>query len=201
LGCGLLPAASGGSTFVTRLDPSGSCVFGKSLSAPALAVALDPSGSTVVSGLVGAAPVDLGGGPLAPLGDQDIVLGELDIMGNPSWSQRFGGPGITFASPHVTVSAAGDVYLRTGWSGSVDIGGGPITAASNDTVVGSYGPSGAHRWSRDFPIAGKYLAGVDGCGALVLASNDPAFDLGQGKVLPPLASPAVWQNAIVRYAP
>jgi hypothetical protein len=201
LGCGALPAAPGGSTFVTRLDPSGGCVFGESLPAPGLSVALDPSGSAVLSGLVDAASVDLGGGPLAPLGTEDIVLGELDVSGNHLWSKRFGGPGITFEGPHVTVSAAGDVYLRTAWSGSVDLGGGAITAASNDTVVGSYAPSGAHRWSRGFPIVGAYLAGVDGCGSLVVASNDAAFDLGQGKVLPPVSPTWNWQGAIARHAP
>jgi hypothetical protein len=199
LGCGALPAVSGGSTFVTRLDPSGSCVFGKSLAAPNLAVVVDAGGRTVVSGLVGAAPVDLGGGPLAPIGSQDFVLGELDAAGNLLWSRRFGAPGVTLVTPTVSISAAGDVYLKTGWSGAVDLGGGPLTAAAGDIVIGSYSPSGAHRWSRDFPIAGNYLASIDACGALVVASSDwPNFDPGTG--VPP-QQPAPWYVAIARFAP
>jgi hypothetical protein len=158
----------------------------------------------VIGGLAGAAPFDFGGGPLAPLGSADIVLGELDVSGSYLWGKRFGGAGIAFAGPWVTVSQAGDVYLRTGWSGAVDLGGGPITAATNDTVVGSYTPAGALRWGRDFAIAGQYLAGVDGCGSLVLASSDPAFDPGMGTLLPsagPPSPPLPLSGAIVRFAP
>jgi hypothetical protein len=99
----------------------------------------------------------------------------------------------------VSVSQAGNVYLQTGWSGSVDLGGGAIAAVQGDTVVGSYAPSGAHRWSRAFPIKGSYLAGIDGCGSLVVASADLFnFDPGQG-MLQPLDT---WLDAaIVRYQP
>src|SRR6202044_649794 len=121
----------------------GACVFGASLPAPALAVVLDPSGSAVVSGLVGPTPVDLGGGPLAPLGPEDVILGELDVSGHYLWGKRFGGPGIAFAGPWVSVSQAGDVYLRTGWTGSGDLGGGATTAAAGAPGGGSYAPSGA----------------------------------------------------------
>ncbi len=197
LGCGTLAATSGGSTFVTRLDGTGSCVFGKSLPAPGLSVALDPMGRLVMSGLVGAVPVDLGGGPMAPVGSRDLVLGELDAAGNFLWSKRFGG--VTFTSPAVSTSSAGDVYLRTGWSGSASLGGGPISAASNDTVVASFSASGAYRWARDFPIAGVYQAGIDGCGALVVASIDPAFDPGCGVLA---SAPGLWtQVAVARFAP
>jgi hypothetical protein len=61
------------------------------------------------------------------------------------------------------------VYLRTGWNGSVDLGGGPLTATAGEGVVGSYAPSGALRWGRTFPPA--QAAGIDGCGSLVLASS------------------------------
>ena len=206
LGCGSLAAASGGSTFVTRLDPAGNCVFGTSLAALGLAVLLDPSGSAVVSGLAGAAAVDFGGGPLAPLGSNDIVLGEIDVSGNYLWGDRFGGAGITFAGPWVTLSQAGNVYLRTGWGGSVDLGGGAITAvaggvgATGDTVVASYTPSGAVRWSRDFAILGGYIAGIDGCGSLVLMSTPyQQFDPGLG-ILPPSGQISE-VAAVVRYAP
>jgi hypothetical protein len=199
LGCGLLAAAPGGSTFVTRLDPAGACVFGRSLAAPGLVVALEPDGSAVLGGVVGATAIDLGSGPLAPLGTKDAVLGELDATGNALWNRRFGSPGVTITGANVSVSAAGNVYLQTGWSGSVDLGGGAISAAYSHTVVGSYAPSGALRWSRGFPITGNYRAGIDGCGALVLASDDPNFNPGTGKILP--FGPYNVTVAVVRYAP
>src|SRR5262249_48359607 len=104
-----------------------------------------------------------------------------------------------------TVAAGGDVYLRTGWSGAVDLGGGAISAATNDTVVARYAPPGAYVWGRDFPLVRGYPAGVDGRGSLDLASMDGAFDPGQGKVLPQSqpAPPTLWTplTAIVKYAP
>ena len=202
LGCGALAAAAGGSTFVTRLDAAGSCVFGRSLPAPGLTVALDPTGNVVVSGLVGATAVDLGEGPLAPLGSEDFVLAELDASGNPLWSRRFGGVGITFASPSVSTSAAGDVYLLTGWSGAVDLGGGPLSAATGDTVVGSFSSSGAPRWSRGFQFPAGAQVGIDGCGALVVAT-ETNFNPGCGNILPPnpVAFDGVPYIAVARFAP
>ncbi len=187
LGCGALAAASGGSTFVTRLDPAGGCLFGASLPAPGLTVALDPGGNVVLSGTVGPAPVDLGGGPLAPLGNQDFVRSpnaRQASSGNFLWSRRFGGAGIVFASPaSVSTSASGDVYLLTGWSGAVDLGGGPVSAATGDTVVGSFSSTGAYRWSRAYTFPADAQVGVDGCGALVVGTMTD-FDPGCGHIFP-----------------
>jgi hypothetical protein len=192
LGCGALAAAPSGSTLVTRLDAAGGCVFGASFAAPGLAVALDASGRVVLSGLVAATPVDFGGGPLAPLGSQDVVLGELDASGHYLWGRRFGGPGVAFASETVSTSAAGDVYLLTGWSGAVDLGGGAITAASGDTVVGSYSSTGAYRWSRGYSFGSPSFVGIDGCGSLVVA----------GGTLPCAVQGLAFGNdAIARFAP
>lgn len=46
--------------------------------------------------------------------------------------------------------AAGNVYLAGEFRGTVDFGGGPLTAAggTNDIFVVSLEPSGAYRWSR-----------------------------------------------------
>lgn len=48
--------------------------------------------------------------------------------------RRFGGAGITFAGPWVTLSQAGNVYLRTGWSGSVDLGGGELADLTDQAL-------------------------------------------------------------------
>ncbi len=201
LGCGSLGAVAAGSTFVTRVDLDGACVFGKSLPAPGLTVAFDPGGDVVVSGLVGAGAVDLGGGALAPLGTQDFVIAELDPSGNYLWGTRFGGAGITFASSSVSTSEQGNVYLLTGWSGAVDLGGGPLTAAAGDTVVGSFSSTGAYRWSKDFQFPAGARVGIDGCGALVVAT-DTDFDPGCGNIFapPPMPTPYA-QTGIARFAP
>ncbi|MFT3774752.1 MAG: hypothetical protein QM820_56095 [Minicystis sp.] len=184
LGCGALPAAPSGSLFVTRLDAGGGCGFARSFTAPALKVTADPSSRVMLSGVVfGGAPVDLGGGALVPLGNQDFVLGVLDGAGNHLWSKRFGGLGVNFTNPRVSVSASGDIYVLISGSGTVDFGGGPIPGTA--TVVASFSPSGAHRWSRAFSIDGAYQSFIDGCGGLVVTSTDSNFDVGCGKLIPP----------------
>ena len=80
----------------------------------------------------------------------------------------------------------------------MNLGGDPITAASGDTVVGSYSPSGAYRWGRDFAIAGAYQASIDGCGSLVVASVAVGFNPGCGVIG---AQPALPATAIARFAP
>jgi hypothetical protein len=199
LGCGSLPAAPGGSTFITRLDAAGACVFHRSLGSLGLTVALDTTGRVVVSRLVGASTVNLGGGPLPPLGTQDVVVGELDSAGKTLWSKRFGAPGVTFGSATVTTSAAGDVYLLASTNGAVDLGGGPVAGS---VLVGSFSPAGAHRWSRAFAISGGYPIGIDGCGGLVVAGTDASFNPGCGNVLPgPPMGPLTANIAFARFAP
>jgi hypothetical protein len=201
-GCGSIAAAPGGGTTLARLDPSGSCIFGRAIGAPNLSVLTD-MGNTLLFGSAPAGSVDLGGGPLAPLGTGDLLIVELDAQGNHVWSKRIGASGATWASAQVSIAASGDVYVLARYAGSVDFGGGPVTAASGDVVVASFTPAGAHRWSRAYSFNKSYAAGIDACGSLVVATSDPAFDLGNGPLLPsPLAlvSPPV-NVAVIRYAP
>jgi hypothetical protein len=205
LGCGALPVAPGGNTQVARLDSAGACLFGASFAAPSLAAAFDPTGRVVVSGLVDTPDaIDLGGGPLAPQGAPDLVIAELDVDGTYLWSGRYGGPGVSFSGPTIALVASGDLHVLTGYSGAVDFGGGPVSAAAGDRVVASFTSAGAHRWSRAIHIIGANQAAIDGCGALVVVSTDRTFDPGCGPVIPP---PSVWPFAplpyvgIARFAP
>jgi hypothetical protein len=154
----------------------------------------------VLSGDADGVPVDFGGGPLAPIGTTDAVIGELDASGAHVWSRRIGAPGAVLGGARVTVSQAGNVYVQMLVGGPVDFGGGPVAAALDDIVVASYTPSGAHRWSRAFHVTGQYQAGVDGCGSLVVASPDWGnFDAGYGKV--GMQGSGAWYAAVVRFAP
>jgi hypothetical protein len=184
LGCGSLPAAPGGSTFITRIDAANNCLYARALPVPGLHATRDAVGRVAIAGQAGsgAGAIDLGGGPLAPVGSYDMVLAELDASGNHLWSRRFGGIGSTFAAfydwtakeSRVSTSAAGNVYLVTRLQGTastvyaVDFGGGAVTAVPGDAIVASYTPAGAHRWSRAYHLDGgaNASAAVDGCGSL-----------------------------------
>jgi hypothetical protein len=109
LGCGALPAAPGGSLFVTRLDGAGHCLWGRAFVAPAPALTLiaAPGGGLVLSGAAGSGPVDLGAGALPPVGAADEVLAELGPDGATLWSRRLG-------APRGHLHAAGGLRLRRG---------------------------------------------------------------------------------------
>ena len=106
------------------------------------------------------------------------------------------------ASVAVQADTTGGALLRvTGFRGAVDLGGGPITAAAGDTVVGSFSSTGAYRWGKDFQFPAGALVGIDGCGALVVATNTD-FDPGCGNIFPPPPMATPWPlTGIARFAP
>ena len=183
LGCGTKSVAPGGSTVFARLDGAGTCVFGGSFDMTLLNFRFGPGGTVVVSGIVPGTTVDLGTGPLLPIGIQDLVVASIDPLGNVLGARRFGAPGLMMHGS-VTQSQKGDIYIKTSYPGAVDFGGGPVTALYGDFVMVSLSPSCGHRWSRALPIIGAYDTVVDGCGGLVVVSRDPAFDPGGGTFIP-----------------
>jgi hypothetical protein len=113
-------------------------------------VALDGSGNVTVTGSVDGSSVDLGGGPLTGGGGFDLIIASYDPAGAHRWSRRFGGLGWDRPTG-IAADASGNVVITGSFGGSVNFGGGTLMAASSeDIVVASYGPTGAHRWSRSF---------------------------------------------------
>ena len=76
-----------------------------------------------------------------------------------------------------------------------------VTAASGDTVIASFAPSGQLRFGRALPIIDAEVTGIDGCGALVVASTLPSFNPGCGLVIPLPHHVGVPNTAIARFAP
>ncbi len=202
LGCGALPASPSGSTFVTRLDGAGNCLSGAVLPLPSVKARLSPAGDLVFAAEVGPITVDLGGGPLAPIGVQDLLLGSLDPAGNLLFAKRFGAAGVTMSLPDAPVaSASNDISILPSYVGSVDFGGGLLDHTSA-IVVASFTSLGAHLWSRAIYATGQYSAKVDGCGSLIVASSDLSFDLGLGPIIVvPPGSPLPPDTAVARFAP
>lgn len=51
----------------------------------------------------------------------------------------------------VTVDGAGDAIVAMAFSGTIDLGGGPLTAVGvNDVAIAKYSPAGVHLWSERF---------------------------------------------------
>jgi hypothetical protein len=112
-------------------------------------VAVDSNGNLYVTGYFYNS-VDFGGGALTSAGSNDIFLASYSPSGKHRWSKRFGSTSSDYGYA-LAVDGSGNVYLAGYFYGSVDFGGGALTSAgSNDIVLASYTPSGAHRWSKRF---------------------------------------------------
>lgn len=114
-----------------------------------------------------------------------------------AWEHHYGGDAFGYQASAVAVDSAGNIYVTGVLISTVDLGGGPLTAAGfADIVVVSYAPNGAHRWSKRFGAAGDdqgagiavdankvYVTGVFsgtvdfGGGGLTSAGSDDAFVL------------------------
>lgn len=111
--------------------------------------AVAPDGGVVLSGdFEGTLTID-GSTELTSQGLADLLLVRYDPDGALLWAKALGGPGMDMA-PVVAFDSAGDLFVAAMFEGTVDFGGGPLTAVSSrDVVVAKFdGPSGAHLWSK-----------------------------------------------------
>jgi hypothetical protein len=135
-------------------------------------VAVDASGNVVVTGFFRGI-VDFGGGPLTAATERDMFVASYGATGAFRWSKRLGS---AFAGSGlgVAVDAQGGVVVTGGFYGSVDFGGGPLTAKYLDIFVASYTSTGAYRWVKDIgtysPSFGRGVA-IDGSGNVIITGS------------------------------
>jgi hypothetical protein len=114
----------------------------------------------------------------------DLVL----PPGHHRWSRRFGS-GAGVRGGNVTVDrASGHVVVVGYFSGTIDLGGGSLSAAGGtDIVLASFDANGAHRWSKRFGGVGDDLAldaTVDSRGNITLIGYffNGTIDFGGGRL-------------------
>lgn len=150
-GGGALASQGTEDIFIAKLDAAGghvwSKVFGDAVYQNALSVAVDGAGNAILTGYFDGT-VDFGGGPLTTGGEEDIFVVKLGAAdGAHQWSKRFGGPAKQFGVG-VAVDSADNVLLVGSFSGSVDLGGGPLTSAgSDDVLVAKLDSAGNYVWA------------------------------------------------------
>jgi hypothetical protein len=95
------------------------------------AIAVDSVGNVVLTGRF-QGTIDFGGGPLVSEGDDDLFVAKLDAEGKHLWSRRYGNDKTQWGAA-VAASGSDEVFLGGFFKGSVDFGGGALTAQSFDT--------------------------------------------------------------------
>jgi hypothetical protein len=166
---GLAPACQGKVLWAER--------FGDVASQYARAIAVDPSGNVVVVGEANGA-LDFGGGPISP---PALFVVKLDPAGKHLWTRSFTTGGRCSA---VAVGNGGDISVTGSFSGSVDFGGGPLTAgasSSKSMFVLELDAAGHHLWSKSFGDAAEGMGlAVDEAGDILLAGSYSGSPLNLG---------------------
>jgi hypothetical protein len=158
LGGGPIACPGWDDTVIGGLDSSGGYLWARRLGGSSEADqcagfvrAVDAAGNAVLCGSY-AGTVDLGDGPVGSGGEMKMFLETTTADGTYRWSHDYA-PAIHGGAPPECLSAAldpsGNLVLGGYFSGSTDLGGGPITStATVGGLLASFTIDGAHRWSR-----------------------------------------------------
>jgi hypothetical protein len=145
-------------------------------------ISVEASGDFVASGDF-AGTVDFGGGGLTSAGSSDFFVARYNGAGDHVWSKRFGGTGFD-AAEDVAVDDSGNVYVTGSFSGTIDLGGGPLVSnGGSDIFVAKLDAAGAHIWSQSFGdnIADMGLGiSADTSGVVVTGHFAGTVDFGGG---------------------
>lgn len=171
LGCGPMT----GSGYVARLDPLGGCVWSKSFAATTVR-AMSLQGGALVQGTF-TGSTDLGCGPLVSVAGTSTYVARLDAGGACVWSRSFAA-----ATVDATAHQSGSTLVQGTFTGSIDLGCGPLVSASGTSnVIARLDAGAACVWSRAFP-ASAYAVGFVGSDILLRASISAPVDFGGGPV-------------------
>ena len=111
------------------------------------AIAAD-NANVVVAGYTSTG-LDFGGGTVGNAGGNDAFVAQFTSAGAHAWSAGFGDADDQGAMD-VAIDPSGNVLLAGSMEGTVDFGGGGLTANLLDMFVAKFNSSGAHQWSQVF---------------------------------------------------
>ncbi len=149
-------------------------------------VAVDDVGNVIFTGWY-QNEIDFGGGPHISLGSMDIFLAKFASNGAYLWSHSFG-DSINDSGQGLDTDREGNIILTGGFAGTVDFGGGPLTAAGySDALIAKFAPDGTHIWSQAFgDTCGQWasipVVDVDG-NTIVTGGFESKIDFGGGDLI------------------
>ncbi len=169
--------------FVVKLDPSGACLWGRSLGiTDGNNVAVDVSGNVWVTGLFDNS-VDLDDCALTGTDPQDGFVVKLDPSGACLWSKSLGNA----SGQSIAVDASENVFITGALYGTVDLGGGKLTSAGGEDVLfASFAADGSYRWAKGFGNAedelGTAIAVDPSCHVVIVGEFEGTLDIGGNPV-------------------
>ena len=166
-----IESAGGRDIFVASYDRNGVCRwskgFGDGDDDSGRAVAVDNAGGVVAMGLfVGNLRLDTLTIASSTTGYPEIFLTKFDTNGAVLWAHGCGA-GIPQGESALATDRSGEVLTSVASSATVNFGGGPLAASTEDVVVAKLHPDGRHVWSRRFVS----LVGRQNSGAIASAPN------------------------------
>jgi peptidoglycan hydrolase-like protein with peptidoglycan-binding domain len=155
--------------YVIKLDSSGTFqwvnIFGGNGCDMGYSIDLGPSNSIYITGIFENI-VNFPGGFVSSKGDRDIFVLKLDSSGTFQWMNAFGGTGDDAgndAGNGIAVDSSGNSYVTGYFQGTIDFGGGDVTANGSDyeIFVLKLNSSGTFQWVNTFGGENVYDEGTD----------------------------------------
>jgi len=140
-GCDGLTGYSTSDVFLVKFDKDGSCIWSKSFAENTYAegkdIVVDASGNVAMTGYIGGASVDFGGGTHSLSGKSDqAFVARFDTDGNYIWSEIYGEEFVDQGFD-LDLDSSGNLFLTGRFaSGSVDFNG--ITVTNDNPALANY---------------------------------------------------------------
>jgi hypothetical protein len=191
-GGGGLTSGGGSDIFVAKYASDGSYLwakrFGGTSSDIPKAVAVDGSGNVAVAGYF-QGTVNFGGGTLTSAGSSDIFVAKYSSTGSHLWSKSFGSTSSDYGYA-VAIDGSGNVVVAGDFVGTVDFGGGALTASGGGNIfLAKYSATGGYLWVKNFGTSSSLAphasgVAVDGNGNIALTGAITDYvDFGGGQLM------------------
>jgi hypothetical protein len=190
IGCGSMS----GQSFAARVSPAGQCVWARSFAAAVSAGVRQflPGGAQDLFTASFTGTLDLGCGPLTAAASTPY-LAAVDAAGTCLWSHAF--VGVNPLSFKTMRFPSGDALVAGPFTGTVDVGCGPLTsAAGTSTLVARLDAGGACVWSKGYGAGSLTPVLTPGGDVAVSGLFAGTVDLGAG----PLTAVGVQDLAVAR---
>jgi hypothetical protein len=110
----------------------------------------------------------------------DLHIAKVDpANGAILWEKTIAAEGNQLADV-IAVDPTGAIIVAGTYSGSPDLGGGPLPAGTNALYLAKFDAGGNHVWSQAFGAGSALDIGVDASGGIVLLAEHPTGDFGAG---------------------